>query len=132
MTLDTNVVIRIILDDQPTQHQLARELLNSLTAENPAYLSREVVQECVWVMETVKKMTRKQIASVLWYLLGISKLRLETPKSLAKCVDRYEHGNHDFSDLMIQEYAERQGAYPVVTFDRKFSHLPGVKLLTTH
>lgn len=132
MTLDTNVVIRIILDDQPTQHQLARELLNSLTAENPAYLSREVVQECVWVMETVKKMTRKQIASVLWYLLGISKLRLETPKSLAKCIDRYENGSHDFSDLMIQEYAERQGAYPVVTFDRKFSQLPGVKLLTTH
>ena len=132
MILDTNVVIRIILDDQPTQHQLARELLNSLTAENPAYLSREVVQECVWVMETVKKMTRKQIASVLWYLLGISKLRLETPKSLAKCIDRYENGSHDFSDLMIQEYAERQGAYPVVTFDRKFSQLPGVKLLTTH
>ena len=132
MTLDTNVVIRIILDDQPTQHALARELLRSMTVENPAHISREVVQECVWVMETVKKMTRRQIASVLWSLLGISKLRLEAPKSLAKCVDRYEHGHQGFSDLMIQEYAERQSAYPVVTFDRKFSQLPGVKLLTTH
>ena len=132
MTLDTNVVIRILFDDQPTQHALARELLHSMTVENPAHISREVVQECVWVMETVKKMTRRQIASVLWSLLGISKLRLEAPKSLAKCVDRYEHGNQSFSDLMIQAYAERQSAYPVVTFDRKFSQLPGVKLLTTH
>ena len=132
MTLDTNVVIRILFDDQPTQHALARELLRSMTVENPAHISREVVQECVWVMETVKKMTRRQIASVLWSLLGISKLRLEAPKSLAKCVDRYEHGNQGFSDLVIQEYAERQSAYPVVTFDRKFSQLPDVKLLTTH
>jgi len=132
MTLDTNVVIRILFDDQPTQHALARELLHSMTVENPAHISREVVQECVWVMETVKKMTRRQIASVLWSLLGISKLRLEGPKSLAKCIDRYEHGNQDFSDLIIQAYAERQSAYPVVTFDRKFSQLPGVKLLTTH
>ena len=76
MTLDTNVVIRILFDDQPTQHALARELLRSMTVENPAHISREVVQECVWVMETVKKMTRRQIASVLWSLLGISKLNL--------------------------------------------------------
>lgn len=132
MTFDTNVVIRIILDDQPTQHALARELLTSLTDENPAYISREVMQECVWVMEKTKKMSRKQIASVLWSLLDLQKLRLEAPKSLAKCIDRYESSNQGFCDLMICEFAERQNAHPVVTFDKKLSQLSGVKLLTTH
>ena len=49
--IDTNVLVRYLVRDDRQQAEAARALLQSVTAEKPAYACREVVVELVWVLE---------------------------------------------------------------------------------
>ena len=51
IAVDTNVLIRYLVRDHRKQAEAARALLQSATAERPAYACREVVVELVWVLE---------------------------------------------------------------------------------
>ena len=49
--VDTNVLVRYLVNDLPEQAQAARELLNGLSPEEPGFVCREVLLEVVFVLE---------------------------------------------------------------------------------
>ncbi len=69
IALDTNVLVRFLVQDDPTQGQAAAELVDGLTEQEPGYICREVIVELVWVLERAYKMTRAQIAPAVEGLL---------------------------------------------------------------
>ena len=48
--LDTNVLVRYIMQDDPEQSPKATELIESLTGENPGYITMVSVIELYWVL----------------------------------------------------------------------------------
>ena len=50
IALDTNVVVRFLVRDDPRQAEPARVLLESLTAKHPGFLCRKVAVELVWLL----------------------------------------------------------------------------------
>ena len=70
IALDTNVLVRYLVRDDTRQAEAARTLLESLTAERPGYVCREVAVELVWVLERAYGLARDQIATILEELVA--------------------------------------------------------------
>ena len=129
IALDTNVLIRYLTRDNPEQAEAARALLQGLTTDNPGFICREVVIEVVWVLERSYHFTRERIANIVVELVATDTLVIEDDNDVAQAAAVYREGSADFSDLMILAAANRVGAQPLYTFDRRFARLDGTELV---
>ncbi len=129
IALDTNVLVRFLLDDEPRQARTARELLERLTGEQPGFVCREVIVELVWVLERTYGFSRQRIAGVLDALIATEELQIEASDDVARAALRYGRGGAGFSDLMIAAAAQRAGAQALYTFDQKAAQMPNATLL---
>ena len=129
IALDTNVLVRYLVRDDIEQADTTRALMESLTEDRPGYICREVAVELVWVLERAYGYSRDQIATILEELVVTEELVIEVAGDVVHAASRYRMGGAGFSDLMILAAAERSGANPLYTFDRKASQLEGVVLL---
>ena len=129
IALDTNVLVRYLVDDDAEQAEAARALMDRLTSEQPGFVCREVMLELVWVLRHTYGHSADRIAAVLEELVATDVLVIEVAADVARSAVRYRRGVADFPDLMIAAAAERSGACPLYTFDRKAARLPDVVLL---
>ena len=129
IALDTNVLIRYLTRDNPEQAEAARALLEGLTTDNPGFICREVVIEVVWVLERSYRFRRERIANIVVELVATDTLVIEDDNDVAQAAAAYREGSADFSDLMILAAANRVGAQPLYTFDRRFARLDGTELV---
>ena len=125
IALDTNVLVRYLVRDDPAQAEAARALVEALTPGNAGFICREVAVELVWVLERLYRLTRAQIADVLVELTATDGLVVESADDVARAAHAYRQGGPGFSDLMILAAAERSAAVPLHTFDRRLARLPG-------
>ena len=129
IALDTNVLIRYLTRDNPEQAEAARALLQGLTTNGPGFICREVVIEVVWVLERSYRFSRERIANIVVELVATDTLVIEDDNDVAQAAAVYREGSADFSDLMILSAANRVGAQPLYTFDRRFARLDGTELV---
>lgn len=121
IALDTKVLLRLILADDPDQHGRARALLD---AHQPARNARPrlfvpplVVCEVVWVLEGRYRLPRSEVIRVLKGLLEARDLEIGDRDAFSAVLRRYEKGKGDFEDYYIGESAIRAGCESVATFD---------------
>lgn len=126
IALDTNVLVRYLVNDNVEQAQAARDLIETLGSGRFGFVSREVVLELVWVLGGSYGFSRDQIATTLENLVGSEELLVEAADDLVRAANAMRHGGAEFSDRMILVAATRSGADTVHTFDRTFAQLPGV------
>jgi predicted nucleic-acid-binding protein len=129
IALDTNVIVRFLVQDDPEQSALAREIMATLTADAPGYLCREVMVELVWVLERAYGYSRAEVATAIEALLSASELEIEAADDVGQTLFRYRDQGFGFADLMIAAAARRAGAVELVTFDRKAGGISDVRLL---
>ncbi len=129
IALDTNVLVRYLVNDDARQAAAARALLSELTVERPGFVCREVVVELVWVLQRAYGFSRGRIAGVLDELVATRELAFEAGNDVARAAFMYRQGGAGFSDLMIAAAAKRTGACPLYTFDRQVAQLEGTVLL---
>ncbi len=129
IALDTNVLIRYLTRDNPEQAEAVRALLQGLTTNGPGFICREVVIEVVWVLERSYRFRRERIANIVVELMATDTLVIEDDNDVAQAAAAYREGSADFSDLMILAAANRVGAQPLYTFDRRFARLDGTELV---
>lgn len=129
IALDTYTLVRYLVRDEAEQAEAARSLLESLTAERPGFVCREVIVELAWVLERAYGYSRDRIATVLEQLVATEHLVIEAADDVARAAFRYRPGSAGFSDLMILAAAERSGARPLYTFDQTVAQLEGVALI---
>ena len=127
--LDTNVIVRYLVGDHAEQAEAARALLERLTPGNPGFICREVVMEVGWVLERAYRFPRAQIAEALMDLTASDSLVVEHGDDVAAAAYRYRQGGVGFSDLMVLAAAERAGAVPLYTFDRRLARMDGAVLV---
>ena len=127
--VDTNVIVRYLVADDPGQSEAARSLLEQLTPDTPGFICREVVIEAAWVLERSYRFPRARIAEVLMDLTASDSLVVENADDVVAAAHRYRQGGVGFSDLMILAAAEREGALPLYTFDRRLGRMRGVVLV---
>ncbi|WP_394155092.1 PIN domain-containing protein [Loktanella salsilacus] len=130
IAIDTNVLVRFLTSDDATQAALATALIDTLTPQSPAFISREVMIETVWVLERAYGFDRMTIAQALDAVLEAEELAVENPDRVGLALSRYRHGGPGFADQMIALAGRDAGATTCYTFDRKAAALPESTLLS--
>ena len=129
IALDTNVLVRYLVNDDPRQAEAARALLAELTSERPGFVCREVAVELSWVLDRAYGFSRDRIATVFEELVASEELHFEAADDVIRAADGYRRGGAGFSDQMIAAAARRSGAGTLYTFDRQAGQLRGAMLL---
>ena len=130
IALDTNVLVRFLVDDDVDQAKIAGILIDRLTDAAPGFIGREVLVELVWVLERAYGYERADIAAAFDGLLSATELLIEDADDIGLALELYRNDGFGFADLMIVAAARRAGAVELVTFDRKAARLSGVRLLS--
>ena len=63
--LDTNVIVRYILQDNVVQSAKATQLIEPLSVETPGFITLVSIVELVWVMQGCYKATKDECVAVL-------------------------------------------------------------------
>lgn len=129
IALDTNVIVRYVVGDDPVQARLASDIFARLSEEDPGFVCREVLLELVWVLGHTYGYGRPAIGRVLEGLLSATELEIEDANALGAILHLYVDRGFDFADLMIRQVSLKRGASPVLSFDRKAARLEGVALI---
>jgi predicted nucleic-acid-binding protein len=118
--LDTNVLVRYVVRDDPAQTAAATRLIESeCTAESPGIVTLVVLCELVWVLERGYRYRRGEIAGVLRGLLGAQEIRVEGADLAWQALNGFEDGRAGFADFVIGLSARQEGAASTWTFDRE-------------
>ena len=115
--LDTNVIVRYIMQDDPGQAAKATTLIEGLAAEAPGFVPLVSVVELVWVLSSSYKLTRSQITQVLDVLLRSKQLLVDQAEHVVRALRAYSAGTADFADCMIERTASAAGCAKTMTFD---------------
>lgn len=129
--LDTNVLVRFLVQDDAAQAKAAQDLMATFTEAEPGFVCREVLVELVWVLERAYALSRTDIADAVNGLLEARELVVEAGDRAAVAIDRYRKGGPGYADQMIALAGQGAGCGKTVTFDRKAAGLPGMSLLGT-
>lgn len=131
IALDTNVLARYVVGDEPRQAAAARRLVeSSCTNETPGVVSLVVLCELVWVLVQGYGYRREQAALVLRRLLGAQDLAVERSDLAWQALNLYEEGPADFSDYVIGLSGRSKRAASTCTFDRRAAKSPLFRLVS--
>lgn len=108
--LDTNVLVRYIMQDDPKQTPKANRLIESLTAEKPGFVTVVTVIELVWVLSSAYELERAQIVDTLDVILRSRQLVVDQADQVLRAVRVYGSGKADFADCLIARTPQRRGA----------------------
>jgi predicted nucleic-acid-binding protein len=131
-SLDTNVLVRYLLDDIANEPQsaLAKKLLRSaVQAGDTLYIPITVMLELEWVLRSNFKLSKTQVTATLSSLLACSELSFESEAALEVALALYIKGGADFADCTHIALAHVAGESTLWTFDKAASKVDGAKLL---
>lgn len=111
IALDTNILVRLITEDDPDQVRRARALI----LERSGFVQLTVILETEWVLRSVYRFSREQIVEALTVLSQTDDITLEKPAQFASIMNSYEAGL-DFADAMHLTCCDASEAF--ATFDR--------------
>ncbi|MGH8832979.1 MAG: PIN domain-containing protein [Polaromonas sp.] len=116
--LDTNVLVRYIMQDDVQQSKLASRLVESLTVETPGFVPLVAVVELVWVLSSSYNLDRAKTVTVLEILLQTKEVVVEGAEVVWRAVRIYRASSADFADCLIERSATAAGCVRTMTFDR--------------
>ncbi len=129
--LDTNVLVRFLVQDDAKQGLLARELIRSTLAKGePLFVPVTVMLELEWVLRSNFGFDKAQIILTLTSLLAASELSFESEQSVEVALELFRQNKADFSDCVHIALSHSAGMTPMWTFDRAASKVDGAKLLS--
>ena len=127
--LDTNVVVRYIMQDDPKQSARATRLIEGLTSEQPGFLPLVAIVELVWVLSSSYGLKRDDIAEALDLLLRSKELIVDRADLVLQAHRRFAKGGADFADCLIERIAHAQGCETTMTFDVAAVKTAGMSLV---
>ncbi len=130
IALDTNVLVRIVLQDDESQARAAERLLIRARRDGTDLFVADVVLcELVWVLTRRTRHPRREIADALEQLLRTELITVTDASRIERAIAAYRRGKGDFADYLIREQARAAGAREVATFDRALKAEDGFRQL---
>jgi predicted nucleic-acid-binding protein len=127
--LDTNVLVRYVMQDDVRQSAKATQLIESLSQESKGFVSLVALIESIWVFECCYELKKPQVVMTIEQLLRSRELLIESSESVWKALRVFKSATADFADCMIGVASHQVGCATVMTFDRAASKLNGMTLL---
>jgi predicted nucleic-acid-binding protein len=127
--LDTNVLVRYLVQDDPVQSAKATEFIEGLTEDEPGFVSLVAIAETAWVLEHAYGLADQAIAATFERLLQIDVLVIDREQEVFIAMVALKEGRGSFVDALIAALDAKAGCSQTFTLDRKAMGLPGFALL---
>lgn len=127
--LDTNVLVRYFVKDDPEQTRKAVSLIHALTSTEPGWVGLAVLMELIWVITRRYRMSRDIVSRTLATLLASRDIVIEQADTVRGALRLYRSGNSGFADCLIAASAKAAGCSRTVTFDRIAARDAGMELI---
>ncbi len=121
--IDTNVLVRLIARDDAKLAEAAEKFV-----AKGAWVSQLVLAECVWVLDAVYRLDKRQIAAAVEMMLRHRDLTVQEADTVEHALTSYRKKPAlGFSDCLILESARKAGHLPLGTFDRGLGKREGAE-----
>jgi len=127
--LDTNVLVRYLMQDDAKQAAQATRLMESLTVESPGFVSIVSVVELGWVLTSAYDLTRSQLEQALEALLRTKELVVDRADEILRALRVFRTAKADFADCLIERSAAGAGCEQTMTFDVSAAKGAGMTLV---
>jgi len=126
--IDTNVILRAALDDDPVQSRRAQELLESLTPEAPGFVTMVTLAELFWIVRRREGFDKTTALALIRRLVESDVIEFDDGEGVVLALEA-AGGGADFPDALIDSTQVQFGVTETVTFDRRAAHRLGWRLL---
>ncbi len=117
--IDTNVLVRYILDDDPVWSAPAQRFIDDdCTMDRPGHINLVVLVELVWVLKQTPGWGKDEICTVINGLLLADNLVVENSGLVSSALEAFRQGGADFPDFIIAGLNRAAGAATTVTIDK--------------
>jgi len=124
--VDTNVLVRYIVEDDAEQTKRADALFRRALAKGEMiFISEVVLCELVWVLESAYRVHRAEIADALANLSRAKQVELRDADLVHRALRAFRAGKGDFADYVIRERAFSAGCASIATFEKQLWAEPG-------
>jgi predicted nucleic-acid-binding protein len=124
--IDTNVLVRFLVQDDDAQFDKARKLIKrEIAAGRRVFVNQLVLMETEWVLRSRYAVPKNQIVAAISGLLDAADIQFEDEPVIEEALFIWKEATADFADCLIGAKNRRMGCQVTVTFDVKASKLPG-------
>lgn len=129
--LDTNVLVRYIVQDDPAQLAAAQRLIRHCVSEQQTlFVPVTVTLELEWVLRASFGYDKDTTIGALSQLFSAAELSFESDRALEVALELYRNGAADFADCLHIALAAQAGEPPLWTFDKRAAKVSGAQQLT--
>jgi len=132
IALDTNVLVRFLVNDDKEQADIARQTIKKAElSKQPLFVTSLVVLELIWVLDAVYEVKREDIIAAISDLILMPALCFEQQSALRHFINSANNSTFDLSDLLIALTAVELGCDTTLTFDNKASKFEFFQKITS-
>jgi len=121
--IDTNIFLRYLIQDNPQQHQKAKNYLDDIEqGKLTGLVSILVVDELIWALERYYRIKRPEFMPQILKIFNLKHINfLETKKDLIlNCLEKIKDNKIDFTDVYLSQIATQKN---ILSFDKDFVKL---------
>src|SRR5262245_59023646 len=128
--IDTNVMIRFLVQDDPVQSTRASNLIEDAVSQGQFILiNRIVLCEIVWVLQTAYEYRRDEVLDTIEKILETAEFEIEDKDAAWQALQDSRQYQADFTDCLIGRQNKMLGSENTVTFDKKLKRIPSFNVL---
>jgi predicted nucleic-acid-binding protein len=128
--LDTNVLVRYVVQDDAGQLAAAKRLISRCVGEGlTLFVPVTVVLELEWVLRSNFGFAKDHVLRTLSSLFSAAELSFESERALEVALQLFRKGSADFADCLHVALANQAGEMPLWTFDKGAAKVGGAQLL---
>jgi predicted nucleic-acid-binding protein len=122
LALDTNVLVRLVTNDDPVQAQRVQDVLDvELTEGRECMVGHIVLCELVWVLGRLYGYSVMQCQQTVASLLGFAGLKFESMPIVLAAFKAWQRDGGDWADHLIGAQMQALGCAAVLTLDKRAS-----------
>ena len=116
--LDTNILMRYLAQDDPVQSPRATEIITQQLSEHePGFVSLVTILEVFWVLKSVFKRSRQDLANDIEKVLSADTLEVQNEQEVYNGVVALITGTGSFEDALVGSLGIWRGCSTTLTFD---------------
>ena len=129
--LDTNILIRYIVQDDSAQLAAAKRLIQRCVSEQlTLFVPITVTLELEWVLRSSFEFTKGEIIRALSDLFSAAELSFESERALEVALSLFRNESADFAHCVHIALATQAGEQPLWSFDKRAARVLGAQLLS--
>lgn len=128
--LDTNIMVRYFVKDDPEQTRLAVKLVHGLSPAEPGWVGQATILELFWAVTRIYRVDKAGVIRILDTLLASRDIVVESDGAVREALQLYRTGKADFADCLIAVSARAAGCSRTMTFDQTAARDAGMQLIS--